>query len=289
MDKTIINYCTSGLGNRLRSLASCHAISKYSGRQLKIYWDNITPNGCLARFDELFKNPMDTITLSDMENLDDCFIVCDAYDAQREFDKFGRKSLASLVNKYGCHGKDSYNQYVSNKNIVVFNNNFLNNVNTNEALKFLKELEPINEIQEKIQKELARFKEIFGNEKPIGIHARGSDFGIDIDFYLKKIDEQIATNPNSIFFLISDDKNYEKAIIKKILDSECKVLTTEKQTFTEKINSNDSWQNHNNFELTKEHVQDAVMEMFLLSKTNIKIFHENSTFCQIARIIGNQI
>ena len=59
--KTIINYSTSGLGNRLRPLSSCYAISKHSGRKLKAYWDNITPNGCLAPWHELFDNEFDVV------------------------------------------------------------------------------------------------------------------------------------------------------------------------------------------------------------------------------------
>ncbi|MCP4748729.1 MAG: glycosyltransferase [Desulfobacteraceae bacterium] len=37
-DKTIICYCAGGLGNRLKPMASCWAISRLTGRRLKILW-----------------------------------------------------------------------------------------------------------------------------------------------------------------------------------------------------------------------------------------------------------
>lgn len=282
MSKTIINYCTSGLGNRLRSLASCYVISQESERNFKIYWDNITPNGCLAKFDELFQNNIKTINLEELQELQDCAIAADIYDAQRELDKFERDALINLVNKYGFIGKDGFNYYIDAENIIVFNNNFLSSVDLNESHKFIQNLIPIEEIQEKIDSESLRL----GLDKNIiGIHARGTDFGVDLSFYIKQIDAELLDNPNAKFFLSTEDPEFEEIICSKYKD---KILIANKQFYIKKVNENVIWQNHNNFYITKEHAQEAVLDIFLLAKTNIKVYHPTSTFCEIARIISNK-
>lgn len=282
MNKTIINYCTSGLGNRLRSLASCYVIGKQTGRQFKIYWDNITPNGCLARFDELFKNPIETITLSELGYLKDCAVISEQYDAYREYDKFGRSALKDLVNKYGCLGKDGFRYDLEQENIVVFNNNFLASVDKDLSYKFIQNLEPTDEIQKRIDEEVKR---LGLNKEIIGIHARGTDFGTEVSFYINQIKNWLKNNPNSIFFLSTEDPDYESQICQAFPG---KILTANKKFYIQKVNQGDSWQNHNNFFITNEHAKEAVLDIFLLAQTNIQIYHNVSTFCEIAKIISNK-
>ncbi|MEK6829637.1 MAG: hypothetical protein AABY15_05955 [Nanoarchaeota archaeon] len=282
MSKTIINYCTSGLGNRLRSLASCYVISQETGRQFKIYWDNITPNGCLARFDELFENKIENISLEEMECLEDCAIVSEQYDAFREGDKFGRNTLRLLVNKFGCVGKDGFNYGINSDNIIVFNNNFIYGVDKNKSHQFIQNLIPTKEIQIRIDEEV---KKIGLNKDIIGIHARGTDFGTDVSFYTNQI-KNLLNNDNSLtFFLSTEDPEFEGIICQTFPG---KILTANKKFYINKVNNNDSWQNHNNFYITNEHAKEAVLDIFLLSKTNIKVYHQNSTFCEIAKIISNK-
>lgn len=278
--KTIINYCTSGLGNRLRSLASCYVISQESGREFKIYWDNITPNGCLARFDELFKNEIQTINLKELEQLENCSIVSDVYDAHREYDKFGRIALKTLVTKYGFVGKDGFNYNLNSDNIVVFNNNFISSVDIKKSHEFIQSLIPVDDIQKRIDEEVER---LGLNKNIIGIHARGTDFGTDVTFYINQIKSLLISNPNLMFFLSTEDPSYEETICQVFPG---KILTANKEFYINKVNENDSWNNHNNFYITNEHAKEAVLDIFLLAHTDIKVYHNNSTFCEIAKIIS---
>ena len=280
MSKTIINYCTSGLGNRLRSLASCYVISQETGRDFKIYWDNITPNGCLARFDELFENKIETISLDELGRLENCSVISEQYDAFRENEKFGRISLKNLVSKYGCLGKDGFNFGISSDNIIVFNNNFLSSVDRKKSYEFIQGLIPKKEIQDKIDEEVNR---LGLNKDIIGIHARGTDVGTDVSFYVNQIKALLSGNPNLTFFLSTEDSDFERTICSTFNG---RILTANKKFYINKVNNNDSWQNHNNFFITNEHAKEAVLDIFLLSKTNIKVYHQNSTFCEISKIIS---
>ena len=67
--KTIINYTTGGLGNRLRPLSSAYAISKVTGRTLMQFWDSDVTNGSLAKFHELFENDISEISSEELLRL----------------------------------------------------------------------------------------------------------------------------------------------------------------------------------------------------------------------------
>jgi hypothetical protein len=280
--KTIIDYCTSGLGNRLRSLASCAVISQHTGRKFKIYWDVITPNGCLAKFEELFENEIENVTLEEMQNLNGCAVFAQYQDAVREFTKFERESLKKLMELPGTRicGKEDFNYSYNEDNIVIFNNNFLSAVDRQKTNEFLQSLIPVKEIQDKIDSEVSRLEL---NKSIVGIHARGTDFGVDVSFYTSEIKKILEKKPDTKFFLSTEDPDFEKRICEEFPG---KISIGKKDFYIRKVNNNDSWQNHNNFFITKEHAKEAVLDIFLLSKTDIQVYHSNSTFCEIAKIIS---
>ena len=115
MSNTIIPYCTAGIGNRLRTIASCGVIAEETGRKLRVYWDNKQMNGCLAPLNELFKNDIDVITLEELSELEDCHMTVEKYDADREEWEFGVPVLKNLTNKFGAKGKNTYNHSITNK------------------------------------------------------------------------------------------------------------------------------------------------------------------------------
>ena len=280
--KYIIVYCTSGLGNRLRSLSSAYAISKKTGRTLKVYWDNRIPNGCLAPWSELFENDIEQITNEEMQKLDDCKVCADKYDADREDWHFKNPTLKILTDKYGAHGKDGATIGDKQKNIVIFNNNFLNAVTTEESYEFIKLLKPKKEIQDKID---SINEKLSLNYDIIGIHARGTDFSSTVEYYTEQIDKHLSVNPTQKFFLSTEDPNYEKYITSKYGD---KIIYRVKNNYIKRDNQSMAWNNYNSFSITTEHTKEAVEDLFLLSKTNIDIYHPRSTFSEIARIISKK-
>ena len=195
-EKKIINYSTSGLGNRLRPLASCYSISKKSGRKLCAYWDTITPNGCLAEFSELFTNHLDTISMEDMRELEDCLLISegdnpDAHGFKREEEKFGRTILKELAQKYPYRNYNSFSYDDQNKNIIIYHNNFLPTVSKDDADEFILALKPVKEIQIKVDHYIG---ELGLNKQIIGVHARGSDFGFPVEHYIDAIESIIEKN-----------------------------------------------------------------------------------------------
>ena len=286
MDKTIINYSTSGLGNRLRPLSSCYAIAKKSGRKLKAYWDNITPNGCLAKWGDLFENELETISLGDMGNLCGCLLLTESghggHGVDRESQKFGRTVLKelSLNNPFRHYDSFSYND--NQKNIIIYHNNFLPTVDKKDDEEFLLNLKPINKIQEKIN---FYVKELGLNKTVMGIHARGTDFGSKIDDYINPIRRILDVNPNQKFFLSTEDPTYENILCELFPHN---IITRKKENYIIKDDESLLWSNHNSFSITTEHAQEAVEDIFLLAHTNIVIYQPISSFAEISKIISTK-
>lgn len=283
-EKTIINYSTSGLGNRLRPLASCAAISKQSGRKLAIYWDNITPNGCLAKFDELFTNFIPTYSLTDLEHLNDCLLLTESgtqgHGMDRELIKFGRKSLKLLSynNPYRHH--DSFSFEDQNTNIIVYHNNFLPTVDLNEAHSFIASLRPIPKIQEKIDYYAGSLNL---SKDVIGIHARGTDFGINVEEYIHEVYNILNRDPKKKIFLSTEDESFEKEFLNVFGDN---LILRKKQFYVKRLSENRPWTDHNNFYITKSHAEEAVEDLYLLAKTRISIYNSISSFAEIAIILS---
>ena len=280
--KRIIPYCKGGLGNRLRSLASCHVIAQDTGRKLRIYWDNIVPNGCLARLDELFENNFDTITLEEMRALDDCKMCVNQYDADRESGQFENDTLSFLTRKFGAAGKHAYTYSDEQENILVYNNGFLNGISLEKSHAFLRSLQPTKEIQSRID----RIKdELELNKDVIGIHARGTDFLPDINSYISQMKPFIDANSDQKFFVSTEDRGCEEAIVNAYPQH---VLFRKKENYTKREDENVSWSNHKNFCRSAAHSKEAIEDMFLLAETTIRIYDSRSTFTELAYIISTQ-
>jgi len=277
----IINYTTGGLGNRLRPLSSAYAISKTTGRELVQYWDSEVTNGSLAKFEELFENNIKSISAEELVALNSYRIYSDYGIIQRLESKYKLSTLKSMVDKNPSSlAPRNFSPDDSEENLIIYCNNFISNTNREFCEEFLQNLSPIKEIQEKIDSEC---EQLGLNKNIIGIHARGTDFNVDVSFYINQINALLETNSELKFFLSTDDAGYEKTIC-EMFDG--KILNRKKRLHLEKVNSDAGWDY--NFLITKEKSQDSVVDLFLLSKTNIQIYHPNSTFCEVAKIISNK-
>ena len=280
--KRIISYCTGGLGNRLRGLASCAVIAEESGRELKIYWDTLVPKACLAPLDELFENKLQTITSEELLKLEDYKMCVNQYDADRESWKFKNNTLSILSQKYGTAGKHSYVPHDNQENILVFNIEFLNGINLEKSHDFIRSLKPIKKIQENIDRDK---KELGLNKGVIGIHARGIDFrNSNVSTYINQMKPYLQRNPKQKFFISTEDASYQEAIVREFPDN---VLVRRKKEYVKKIDESVAWV-ETNFRRTKKLVQDAVEDMFLLSETSIEIYNDVSTFNELARILSKK-
>ena len=280
--KRIINYTTGGLGNRLRPLSSAYAISKVTGREFCQYWDSEVTNGSLAEFNELFENDIKIISSEELEDMTSYRIYSDYDIVSRLASKYKLSTLKYMVDKGvgRLTPRAEYKNDNSEENVILYCNNFIPNTDINLCNEFLQSLKPIKEIQDKIDLESEELKL---NKTIFGIHARGTDFNTDVSYYTFQIENVIKNNSDAKFFLSTDDSDYERIICNTFGD---KIITRKKRLHLKKVEESTGWDY--NFLITKEKSQDSVVDLFLLSKTNIKIFNPNSTFYEVAEIISKK-
>lgn len=275
--KRIINWCSGGIGNRLRPLATCYAISKETQRVLSMCWHPTMR--CMAEFKDLFKNDIETLSYDDLSKLDNVSIYSEVSYIQHDASLNNNSTLLNLMNKFGCKslGQTPDIRNDTADNIIVYDNNFFGNYNKDTEKQFLKSLIPIDSIQKNIDEFLLNCKL---DKSWIGVHARGTDFepgGVSVHSYVNKM---VSYNINQRFFVCSDSEEYEKYIKDNVLSSEF----YRKKSYVYKNNNAQGWTN--NVMTPKESVQEAVVDLYLLSKTEIKIYNGNSTFVEIAKLLS---
>tara|TARA_R110000824_G_scaffold48867_3_gene137588 strand:- start:3874 stop:4722 length:849 start_codon:yes stop_codon:yes gene_type:complete len=275
--KRVINYSTGGLGNRLRPLSSAYAVHKETGKILCQYWDSKTTNGTLAKFNELFENDIKELSSKDLENLESYKIYSEINNINRLSSKYGRHDLIDMVGKSpeSLAPRGSYISDNSEDNIIFYCNNFIPNTNRDFCHEFIRSLRPIPIIQEKIDKETV---ELGLNKNVIGVHARGTDFNVDVGYYINQMRDY---GSSVTFFLSTDDVKYEKEICSIFKE---RVITRQGRAHLTKENEEGAWEY--NFVISKEKSQDSIVDMYLLAKTDIQIYHPASTFSEIAKVLS---
>ena len=271
----IISICKGGLGNRLKSLSSCYAIAKKTGRMLGIVWE--TDLRCDAGFSYLFSNEIICSSLDWILSKNNISLYTNADWVKQYY-----PNLFPIVKKYGCINLDKTSKIINDNNdlIVVYSNDYLNGCTAKECKAFFDWLTPINVIEEKLQK-LQKHLQL--DKTFVGVHARGTDYecgGVTVKTYLERMDAEYKKNKNVKFFVCSDSLEYE-TIIK---NSFPQVYINKKENYVFKANNDSDWRN--NVQRPLESVQDALVDMYLLSKTNFKIYHPNSTFAHIVNMMS---
>jgi hypothetical protein len=278
--RRIINYSTSGLGNRLRPLASCYSLAKKSDRKLAAFWDVKTLNGCQAPFHSLFKNDLEILSEDDLKSLEDVVVFSEdgpGHCAEREHKKFGRDVLLKIGKEHGLRSIHDISPDYSQSNIVFYGNNFANNSSPEDSASFIKSLVPCDDILSNINSvrdKLGLSKEV------VGIHARGTDFGSNLGSYVNAIHSFISQNPSCKLFLSTEDREFEDQLHDQFGD---KILIHRKNFYPEKIDKSKPWPD--NFNISEDHAKEAVVDLYLLASTYIMIYDPRSTFCEIARIL----
>lgn len=284
--KTIVAYCTGGLGNRLIPLSQCAAISKQSGRELLVYWDTTDPH-CRAPFDALFQTPLHLINQFELESLREVSMYCEGqanHCYECEDVKWKRPSLRRLAES-GAH---AYNRFVfsfnnPDKNIIIHQDGaWYPNVNRGDAYEFLRHLLPTDEILEKIE-----HWQIYLDltKKVTGVHVRGTDFpGATVEPTLLQMSGMLQNNSASRFLVVTDDLGFQRTIHHRFPGC---VNIRPQDVYIRKTDPDNPWGTHN-FERSTTQLKDAVLDMYLLALTDIKVYHPNSSFCNLARILSGQ-
>lgn len=280
LGKKLIVYTAGGMCNRLRPISTAVKLAQILNRELFIFWE---PDfRCPINYNELFDNRHKFIYADDMLKLENCSICISPWDMKQEDVIFGRSILKTLLhrtritNKICPIGCDAVDNNIEAENLILYSGYYFRQIERVEAIKYIKNLIPKKEIQNKINKYEKKYNI---NKDVIGAHVRGSDININVREYdrqFKKIDK------NKKIFICSDDLEYEDYFIKRYKK---RIIRIPKENYAFKMNlDNESW--FNNTALNKESVKEGLIDLYLLSKTNIQVGFEGSSFLQIARILG---
>ena len=280
MEKTIICYCAGGLGNRIRPLSSCYSLSLLTNRKLIIIWPDTSR--CQAKFDQLYDCDVDVFPDTFLKYIENnCSIYGQGDSIYNEYALFGRKELPELASRKNIIPIHNTNmiKFDTSDHIIIITNNFLSGAETEHENHFIKNiLAPSKQIQQIIDREQS-FLNL--DKNTIGMHARATDFfedhGVSDQYYFNLIRNE--SQEDSRIFVCSDSGEMEVSIKTEFIGSR-EILIRENKSFLGKINgSEDSWVN--NLDTTSDSVIDAVVDMYLLAKTDFRIYNNASTFAHI--------
>jgi hypothetical protein len=272
----IINYCSGGLGNRLKPFSSCYAISKMTNRDLGAMW--YPTMRCGAEYSDLFETKVHMPTMQELKDSKSVSIYSHKEWIDHDCRLNGNTTLKELSNIYGVNSVDNSSQIIHDtaKYIIVYSNNYLDGYSQQQCKEFFSVLSPLESLQKKIDTQVRRFGL---NESIIGVHARGTDFepgGVTVHTYINRMKELQNKYGNVTFFVCSDSKEYEDTIKSTFGE---KVILNDKENWVKKNNESVGWVN--NVLTPSASVQDSLVDMYLLAHTHFSVFHPDSTFAHI--------
>lgn len=281
MEKLFIAYLTSGLGNRLRPLAAALAYCELTGRTLKVYWDNVTPNGCLTPLEQLFKNEFEPISLDEIEALEGTVELYTekgkGHGVEREAARFGRDQLLKLAQKFPPRNATDVPLESDADVIIVYDNNYIPAIPKEASIKHLRGLEPVDEVVQQVMA-IATDAHFFRGIK--GVHARGTDFGLNqaLEMYTGMI--RSAIGESEPFFLSTDDAELEHGLCELFAE---RIITRPERLHLSLNEGKESWFDPDSFTISEQHGIDALVDLYLLSCTNLVVYHPGSTFSEISQ------
>lgn len=254
---------TGGLCNRLRAIATGVAVADKYNAEIIVCWNN--SRGAKANFSDLFQ-PINKVNVRLNENKKPIFKVT----SERSYylrSLFFKLLFDKVIYNY------SFNR--TSQDITLEENNklpqnlLLISCYPLCAKYSLKDLfVPTQEIEEAICSITKRF-----NHNTIGVHIRRTDNVVSIndsplEVFIEKMNEEIEKNPNVLFYLASDDYGVKELMSK---------------TFSGRVISINEILNRN----STSGMKFAVIELFCLSRTNKIIGSYNSSYSEMAALLGD--
>ena len=261
-----------GLGHRLRSIASAYTLAENEGHDLRVFWP-INERGVNVAFESLFVPPgnVNVVNIQPTGPLMDrakYFLLLEGRShGVKTFKKLVRwpfydEQLTTLETK---NNFESVKKYVSkNNNIYVSTCYQLCNVSSS---KYQELFTPVEEIQNKVKKNQGMI-----DERTIGIHIRRGDHErakrrSPVSEFKRVIERELDLNPKAKFYLATDSMNLKEEFKKEFASS----------MITSSIHISRN---------TTNGIKDAMVDMFLLSKTSKIYASRLSSFSFVASEIG---
>ena len=273
--KYIISYCSGGIGNRLLPLSSCFELSNKLSRNLGMVWRKT--DICHAEFNNLYSNEIINFDLKDLDP-SEVSIYSNVEYIVGDMNMYKDSSLFNLYNKVGIKNLSQLSDVYEDgkKYIIIYDNNlFLDLIDIQSFLKFL---EPVSNIKNSIDDFVSLNKL---NYDVLGIHARGTDFVNDkLDDSLSIINEYILADNNCRILFCSDSQSWETKVKNKFPNN---IIVRKKNGYSKKSNFFRGWSN--NTHRSEASVIEGIIDIYLLSYTNLVVYNEQSTFAQLVKYL----
>ena len=253
-------YCDGGFGNRYGTLLGGLAVSNYYNLTPIVNWRNTS--ACRLSFDEIFENNLIAVIDEPLQNFTDCILMM-----HQDF-VMGKKNYN--INSFSGIGSLP----ISDEDDYVYNNNWIPEWMNEDTVIHSGKILPFKSSYFEASNKFIEENGI--DEFTVGVHLRATDF----DTVVPKFDREyrwIQSQPENKFFVLSDDKNIEQKFSQ--LDN---VIARKKDHYVEKANQNSSW--CDNVERTKESVIDSLIDLTILSRTNM-IINSPSSFLKTSLLL----
>lgn len=284
-DKTIYIKPRNGLGNRIININDMYVFAIDHGfSSIKVCWTS-TEGFSDEKFEELFdidNIPSNISFISEKEYDEACaqhlklndFVQQDPKTFQYVFNTNSDNLLEKIKNNTFCYDDWSSIIWIFDKQLWQ---------NMRERNDFIAHLRPNTHLQKIIDDASKNF-----HSDVVGVHIRRgdaarSDFGNQYlrssdDAFLEEINKHVGMKSGyQQFFLATDCKRTEEYILKKS-PPYAQIITHDKKNFVDDSISMDE---------NKPNQKDAIIDLFLLSKTSAILGNYWSTFDDLASRIGN--
>jgi hypothetical protein len=263
----------NGLANRLRTVNSFYVLSESCGKNLFVCWEP-GQGWSNDKFTDLFIN----------QSID--FIDNDEFSVKSQqifnLQSSINKSEDSLSYIFSDSEKNIYHKIMT-EDFCYFGDSCLEYMMPNyfkEQNYFYKNLHPVQSIQKKIDRIASDF-----NEHTIGVHVRRGDawnskrknqFKIsDDESFFKLLDEEIIKNSAVNFFLSTDSQETNTKFVSRYTN---KIIYNQQKVFFNSVCMYEP----------KYNQDDAVADLFLLSKTSKIIGSNYSSFSRLSSKISSK-
>lgn len=263
--KTFISYLGyAGLGNRINTIISDLIIFNeiYTSVPKVFYWPLIKD-----RFEDIFQ-PIPGTTI--VNSLDKNIYYHDAKKCKTKY--YIRDPNGFILFKKDIHLlKNNKSYYTKFNGTLCYTYDRTPQTFINRYLKYIKMLKPQNDILKEVEK---YWSNIGLTDNIVAVHIRQGDFNkhkdrkVDINKFLLKMKHIYSSEPNTIFYLSTDDDNLYTRISKLFPPD---TVITYKHIYDDR--------KHSDF-------KTALICLLILSKPKRMILTNHSTYSQLAWWLG---
>lgn len=264
---TITLVPVGGLANRMKAMDAAYHLAKDCGSKLKVIW--FKDKGLNCRFDQLFQHPTDSIITIREANFCDLLLE----DRPRKKNFFlpwlpeHLKYDACIYEQQATqlfYNHFDYAAWAKGRKVYLASCVYFHPQPDDKLFKLFK---PIASLQQRIDACSEHF-----NEHTIGIHIRRTDNIASItqsptELFIKQMEEFIERQPDTTFYLATDSEEEKQKL---------------KQVFGERISMSGHAAERNSL----QGMQDALVELYTLSRTSRIIGSMQSSYSETAAQIG---